>query len=102
MYRPTIQELLALFDGTSLHKAAVLRASRFAHDMHGDYRSLFRMLVRAAVPFYRSRRWWGNLRRLSELAVGYKVTCVILRKESEPLRKKESVALLQAIDPNGC
>ena len=84
MYRPNIRELAALFPGTSLQKAGVIRISRFACDMQSNYRALCRMVVRVAVPFYRPRRWWENLQRLVKLAFGYKVTCVILRKESQP------------------
>jgi hypothetical protein len=80
MYRPTIQELFALFAGTSVHKAAFVRASRFAHEMNSNYRALCRMVARSAVPFYRPQGWWATLKRLGEIAAGYKVTCVILRK----------------------
>ena len=40
------------------------------------------MIVRSAFPFYRPRRWWRVVRGLCEMAIGYKVTCVILRKGS--------------------
>jgi SAM-dependent methyltransferase len=80
MYRPTVAEVAALFPGTSVHKAAIVRASRFAHEMQGNYRALFRMMARSAAPFYRPRSWWANIRRLGEIVAGYKVTCVILRK----------------------
>ena len=80
MYRPTVDELVALFPGTTVHKAAIIRASRFGFDMGGDYKALFWLLVRAAIPFYRPRRWWTAVQRLAEVVIGYKVTCVILRK----------------------
>jgi SAM-dependent methyltransferase len=96
MYRPTVQELLALFAGTSLHKAAVVRGSRFAYEMHGNYRALCRMVARATVPFYRPRRWWATLQRLAEIVSGYKVTCVILRKNLESLDNKSQCRPMQA------
>ena len=80
MYRPTVAEVAALFPGTTVHKAAIVRASRFAYEMQGNYRDLFRMMARSTAPFYRPRSWWANVRRLSGIAAGYKVTCVILRK----------------------
>jgi len=80
MYRPTVAEVAALFPGTSVHRAAIVRASRFVHEMQGNYRALCRMMVRSATPFYRPRGWWTNVRRLGEIVAGYKVTCVILRK----------------------
>jgi hypothetical protein len=81
MYRPTVAEVAALFPGTSVHKSAIIRASRFAFEMQGNYRNLFRMLARSAAPFYRPRSWWASVRRLGEIMAGYKVTCVILRKQ---------------------
>jgi hypothetical protein len=82
MYRPTVAEVAALFPGTSVHKAAIVRASRFACDMQGSYRALCRVVLRSAVPFYRPQNWWANVRRLGEIMAGYKVTCVILRMQS--------------------
>jgi hypothetical protein len=38
------------------------------------------MVARSAVPFYRPQGWWATVKRLGEIAAGYKVTCVILRK----------------------
>jgi SAM-dependent methyltransferase len=81
MYRPTVAEVAALFPGTSVHKSAIIRASRFAFEMQGNYRNLFRMMARSAAPFYRPRSWWASVRRLGEIMAGYKVTCVILRKQ---------------------
>jgi hypothetical protein len=85
MYRPTIEELVSLFAGTTVHKAAIVRAGGFAYEMHGNYRALFRMTARAVLPFYRSHRWWANVRRLGEIAAGYKVTCAVLRKMNSSL-----------------
>lgn len=80
MYRPTIDDVIALFPGTSIHKAAIVRASRFTSEMGSSYRALFWMIVRSAIPFYRPHRWWAAVRRLAEIAIGYKVTCVILHR----------------------
>jgi SAM-dependent methyltransferase len=81
MYRPTVAEVAALFPGTSVHKSAIVRASRRVYEMQGNYRHLWRMMARSAAPFYRPRNWWANVRRLGEIVAGYKVTCVILRKQ---------------------
>jgi hypothetical protein len=93
MYRPTVAEVAALFPGTSVHKSAIVRASRFVFEKQvkrhwngfewvpgGSYRDLRRLMVRCAAPFYRPRSWWASVRRLGEIVPGYKVTCVILRK----------------------
>jgi hypothetical protein len=83
MFRPTIAELAALFPGTSIESAAIVRARRLAFEMSGSRRPLLRMIVRAGMPFYRPRRWWAVVRGLFEMAIGYRVTCVILRKAPE-------------------
>jgi hypothetical protein len=82
MYRPTVAEVAALFPGTVVYKAAIVRASRFAYEMQGNYRDLCRMMVHSAAPFYRPRSWWTSVRRLGGIVAGYKVTCVILRKQT--------------------
>ena len=82
MYRPTVAEVAALFPGTSVHKAAIVRASRFAYEMQSNYRALCRLMARSAVPFPRPKSWWANVRRLGEVMAGYRVTCVILRKQT--------------------
>jgi hypothetical protein len=81
MYRPTVAEVAALFPGTSIHKAAIVRASRFVYEMQSNYRALCRLIARSAVPFHRPQSWWANVRRLGEVMAGYRVTCVILRKQ---------------------
>jgi len=85
LFRPTVDELVDLFPGTSVHAAAIVRARRSAHEMAGRRWPLIRMIARAAIPVYRPRRWWSVVRGLWEMAMGYKVTCVILRKEREPV-----------------
>jgi SAM-dependent methyltransferase len=82
MYRPSVKELAGLFPGTSVCKAAIVRASRFGYDMNRNYHALYRMIARAALPIYKPRRWWPSVQKLSEIAAGYKVTCVVLRKQN--------------------
>ena len=82
MYRPTVKELIRLFPSTSVHKAAIVRASRFTYEMHRDYRALSRMIARARVPFYKPYRWCAAVNRVGKIVAGYKVTCAILRKQS--------------------
>src|SRR5665213_2313062 len=52
MFRPSVAELSALFPGASIFAASVVRASRFRHDMEGDWRPMFWLLARCLVPFY--------------------------------------------------
>lgn len=83
MYRPTVAELAQLFPGTSVHAAGIIPARRGPLEMSGRRCPLLRMILRAFVPFYRPRRWWSVLRGLYEMAAGYRVTCVIFRKDAD-------------------
>jgi hypothetical protein len=90
MYRPTISELAQLFDGTSLCKGDIIRASRVKFEMGGDYRALSRLVVSSLVPVYRPQDWKARVRRVYEILRGFKVTCVILRKEGEAFRTRHA------------
>ncbi len=83
MFRPSVEELARLFPGTSIHAAEIVYARRSALEMSEMRWPVLRMIVRAGMPFYRPRRWWAVVRGLYEMATGYKVTCVILRKDAE-------------------
>jgi len=83
MFRPNVTDVVSLFPGTSVHSAAVIRASRFRYEMRGDFNALFWLVVRLVAPFYRTRNWWKAMRKLGRIVVGYRVTCVILRKVAE-------------------
>jgi len=83
MFRPTIDELAALFPGMALHLAAIVRAARPPLEMSDSRWPRFRMIARACLPFYRPRRWYSVVLGLYEIAIGYKVTCVVLRREPE-------------------
>ena len=78
-----------LFPGTSVHKAAIVRASRFAYEMHSNYWALYRLIRRSAVPLHKPQSWWASVRRLGELMAGYKVTCVLLRKQTSSFSKMD-------------
>lgn len=83
LFRPRIDELAALFPGTTLQVAEIIRARRAPLEMSDSRWPLFRMIVRACVPFYRPRRWYGVVRGLYDMAIGHRVTCVVLRKGAE-------------------
>jgi len=96
MFRPTIDELAALFPETSVQLAAIVRAGREPVEMSGSRWPRLRMILRACLPFYRPRRWYGVVRGLYDMAIGYKVTCVVLRKEPETASASGSEAGLGA------
>jgi hypothetical protein len=61
----------------------IVRAGGATVEMSFGRWPLFRMIVRTCVPFYRPRRWYEVVRGLYDMAIGYKVTCVALRKQPE-------------------
>jgi hypothetical protein len=83
LFRPRIDELAALFPGTTLQVAEIVHARRASLEMSDSRWPLLRMIVRACAPFYRPRRWYGVVRGLYDMAIGYRVTCVVLRKGAE-------------------
>jgi hypothetical protein len=98
MFRPTIDELATLFPSAALRRAAIVRAVRPPHEMSDSRWPRLRMILRACLPFYRPRRWYRVVRALYDMALGYKVTCVVLRKNPETARAPGSEAELPAAD----
>lgn len=85
LFRPDLDEVKDLFKDLTVVAAKVVRASRFRHDLGGDWRRAFWLAVRVCVPFYRPRRWVVSARALLELWRGYRVTCAILCRQ-QPAR----------------
>jgi hypothetical protein len=83
MYRPSIVQLAQLFPGSSTHKARIIRASRVRHEMGGNYRMVVRLIAGSLFPVYRPWHWKWRVQRVYEIARGFGVTCLILRKERE-------------------
>ena len=96
MFRPTIDELAALFPSAAIRRAAIVRAVRPPLEMSDSRWPRLRMILRACLPFYRPRRWYGVVQGLYDMATGYKVTCVVLRKKPETARASGSEAELGA------
>jgi hypothetical protein len=65
---------------TLITAAEIVRAGGATVEMSFGRWPLFRMIVRTCVPFYRPRRWYEVVRGLYDMAIGYKVTWVALRK----------------------
>jgi len=75
MFRPGIEELAALFAGTEIHQAEIIR-----QNAHRRPLALAWTLVRLCMPFYRPTRWAFMVRHnLSYLWKDFEATCVVLR-----------------------
>jgi hypothetical protein len=75
-YRPSSQELAALFDGSVVLREADVRGPTLAA-VHAGYRGWSRYAARALMPFYEPRVWWGKVTWFWRPA---EAACVLLRK----------------------
>lgn len=82
MFRPTIRHLAALFPGMTVHAAATVKASAYTYLLHRRPRALVHTAVRLGAPFYRPAHWSVAMRKMYWIVRGYRVTCLILRKEA--------------------
>ncbi len=76
LYRPNVEQLAALFPGTSLVMGEIIAGGTYAQSVRRNPLKL----VRIAVPLYRPRRWLSAAAHLRWLMRPYKATCVVLRK----------------------
>ena len=80
--RTEATSLLDLITASEIVRAGGPRVAR-RRKYHAADGRCFEMIVRARVPFYRPPRWYEVVRGLYDMAIGYKVTCVVLRKKPE-------------------
>jgi len=99
LYRPSPQELCALFPGY-----AVLEARTIASESYGDefvaggpFR-MVRKVLRMFFPFVRPRRWFSHAHRMLWLFRPYKLSGVVLRK---PLMLLAAFLLMDAVSTPG-
>jgi hypothetical protein len=76
-FRPSSDELAALFDGSVVLGKADVEGPTLA-TVNASYRGWPRYLARALMPFYEPRVWWGKVTWFWRPA---EVACVLLRKE---------------------
>jgi hypothetical protein len=82
MYRPTIEEIHALFPGTMIIDSAILDSGNWRQWNPAERgRPLGRTLVRLLVPIYRPRKWLELVRQSPYLFKHIKAFAVVLRKD---------------------
>ena len=83
MLRLKPAQLAAMMPGWEIVRAEELEAGSYAHELRRSGRPvslLMRHLARAALPFYRPRKWRGLAHRLLWLFRPYRQSMVLLRK----------------------
>jgi hypothetical protein len=76
MFRPTVNELAALFKGTRLMSGEIVRGGNLITNEQSIRKNIL-VVGRMMVPFYRPGNWLRNLHYVFE---PYSATCVVLQK----------------------
>jgi hypothetical protein len=84
MFRPTPQELAALFRGTRPHREAVIVDGNYFHELRRTPLATSKLLLRLLLPFYKPHAWRRALsefrRHLPWLFRRFAATCVVLQR----------------------
>jgi SAM-dependent methyltransferase len=83
LFRPTPEELAAIFPEWTVVKAEQMACGNFWEDLKlggGLLRNSVRYLLRLATPFYRPRFWLAYVHRLPWLFRDYRVSLLLVRK----------------------
>jgi 2-polyprenyl-3-methyl-5-hydroxy-6-metoxy-1,4-benzoquinol methylase len=79
-FRPTVEELVALFPGTHLVHSAVVVGETFLKLRSRNLITFALTLTRCLMPFYKPVGWWRNRGYLPWFFRRVSATCVVLRK----------------------
>jgi hypothetical protein len=84
MFRPTPQELAALFGGTRLDRQAVVRDGNYFDLLRRTPRASMKLLVRLCLPFYKPPAWRRTVsefrRHLPWMFRRFEASCVVLQR----------------------
>ena len=82
MFRPSPEELSALFPDLKPEAATVLRTGTYRSEFARRPVTLFfRHLFRLPVPFFGFAKWKRSVGKLQYLVRPFEVTCAVLRRE---------------------
>lgn len=81
LFRPTPEQVHALFPGTALEAAAIIEPGSYRDDVARRPWILLRF-ARLLAPFLSLARWKRTAAKLYWLVHPYQVTCVVLRKQA--------------------
>jgi hypothetical protein len=80
LFRPDVDGLARLFEGTELVAGAVVESGTYWDWLARSRFGILRALVRLLLPFYFPRGWWSAVLKVGWLFRPFSATCVILRK----------------------
>ena len=81
LYRPSAEELCALFPGYEVLYAQLIRSESYGQEfVAGGPGRMVRKVLRMFFPFVRPKRWLSHAHRMLWLFRPYQLTGVILRK----------------------
>jgi hypothetical protein len=79
LFRPTPEEVAALFPGAVIEKSAILPCGSYRENVRDRPWILLRPLLRFAFPFLGWEKWKRSMGKLYWLFNPYLTTCVVLR-----------------------
>ena len=81
-FRPNMQQLHALFPGTRVLSSEIVKSeSSYLKDMLKNKKFGLIMLLRLALPFFKSSEWKYIAKDFLRLRKKYSATCLVLEKE---------------------
>jgi SAM-dependent methyltransferase len=80
MFRPTPEELAALFPGTRAVASEIVDCGTYWAYITRTPTKLLKSAVRLALPFYQHKGWRTAVRRLAWLFRDFQAVCVVLEK----------------------
>jgi len=82
-YRPSPEELCLLFPSYKIIDSRVVVSGTFLPEfIKYNWKTKLKIFVRILTPFYRPMKWLGMMQRFTFLFRPYKISCVVLQKES--------------------
>ena len=99
LYRPSPQELCALFPGYEVLEARTIESESYGDEfVAGGPVRMVRKVLRMFFPFVRPKRWFSHAHRMTWLFRPYKLSGVVLRK---PLMLLAAFLLMDAVSAPG-
>ena len=84
MFRPTPEELIALFDGVAVVDRQIIAVGSYRDHLAARPWLVFRHITRFPFPFVDFGKWKRSMTKLRWLYRPFLQTCIVLRKEAAP------------------
>lgn len=81
MFRPTIEEMAALFPNTKIIVSEIVSSGTYAQYITRSPKKFLMTIIRLFLPFYKPVGWYSAVIRLGWLFRKFSATCVVLEKQ---------------------